>query len=105
MVRTLRSNLALSAHDCSKGGLAVTLSEMAIKSGRVGFKVDLDKLTEKAGRIEEKLFLESPSRFILDTERRQTNRVIRSFLQAAIVAGTIGETTDDQHLSFTASIQ
>jgi len=100
IVRTLRSNLALSAHDCSKGGLAVTLSEMTIKSGRVGFKVDLDKLPGKAGRIDEKLFSESPSRFILETERRQTNRVVRSFRRAGISAGKLGETTDDQHLSF-----
>src|SRR5207245_3329157 len=91
IVRTLRSNLALSAHDCSKGGLAVTLSEMAIKSGRVGFKVDLDRLPGKAGRIDEKLFSESPSRFILETERRKTNREIRSFRRAGILAGTLGE--------------
>src|SRR2546425_13000634 len=100
IVRTMRSNLALSAHDCSKGGLAVTLSEMAIKSGRVGFKVDLDRLPGKAGRIDEKLFSESPSRFILETERRRTNRVIRSFRRAGISAGELSETTDDQHLYF-----
>jgi phosphoribosylformylglycinamidine synthase len=50
IVRTVRSNLVLSAHDCSKGGLAVTLSEMAIKSGRVGFKVNLDRLPGKVTR-------------------------------------------------------
>jgi phosphoribosylformylglycinamidine synthase len=105
IVRTLRSNLVLSAHDCSKGGLAVTLSEMAIKSGRVGFKVNLDKLAGKASRTDERLFSESPSRFILETERRQTNRVIQSFRRIGIPVGKLGDTTDDQHLSFGDKMQ
>jgi phosphoribosylformylglycinamidine synthase subunit PurL len=99
IVRVLGSNLALSTHDCSKGGLAATLSEMAIKSGTVGFKVDLEGLPGKVGRLDEKLFSESHSRFILEIARRQTKRVMRSFRRIGIPALKIGETTDDQQLS------
>ncbi len=100
MVRMLRGNLALSAHDCSKGGLAVTLSEMAIKSGTVGFKVDLESLPGKTSKIDEKLFSESHSRFILEIARRQTKRVMQSFRRIGVGALKIGETTDDRELSF-----
>jgi phosphoribosylformylglycinamidine (FGAM) synthase-like enzyme len=80
--------------------LAVTLSEMAIKSGTVGFKVDLEGLPGKTTRIDEKLFSESHSRFILEVARRQTKRVMQSFRRIGIPALKIGETTDDQELSF-----
>src|SRR2546425_181205 len=73
----------------------------AIKPSPVISTIGLvEKQPGKAGRIDEKLFSESPSRFILETERRKTNRVIRSFRRAGISAGKLGETTDDQHLSF-----
>ena len=56
-----------SLHDCSKGGLAIALCEMAI-AGETGFDVSLDKIPNSCSSIENLLFSESASRYILGTD-------------------------------------
>jgi len=62
----IKDNLVTCAHDCSKGGLAIALCEMAL-AGRTGFEVDLDLIPNTCSRIDNLLFSESHSRFILAT--------------------------------------
>src|SRR5207244_12324872 len=59
--RIVGSGLVEAAHDISKGGLAVSLAEMAIQ-GRKGLTVDLDKVPTKTPNIAQLLFSESNSR-------------------------------------------
>jgi phosphoribosylformylglycinamidine synthase len=54
--------LIATAHDCSEGGLAVALAEMAIASG-VGF--ESDGIVADLGRLDAPLFGEAPSRIIV----------------------------------------
>jgi phosphoribosylformylglycinamidine synthase len=60
-----------ACHDCSEGGLAVTLSEMAF-SGSLGMEINLGKSTL---RDEAMLFSESNTRFVVEVrdEKRFTN--------------------------------
>jgi phosphoribosylformylglycinamidine synthase len=53
-------------HDCSKGGLAVALAEMAVAGGR-GARIDLRKVPASEGRTADILFSESHGRFVLAT--------------------------------------
>jgi phosphoribosylformylglycinamidine (FGAM) synthase-like enzyme len=62
----IKDNLVTCAHDCSKGGLAIALCEMAL-AGRTGVEVDLDLLPNTCSRIDNLLFSESHSRFIVAT--------------------------------------
>ncbi len=57
----IRSGLCTTAHDASDGGLAVTLAEMAIASGR-GMQISLPEI---AGRADIDLFGESAGRIVL----------------------------------------
>ena len=78
VLELIRSGLIDSAHDCSKGGLAVALSEMAIM-GNTGFTVDLASVPNDCRRLDELLFAESHSRYLVGT--REPERV-QSLLEA-----------------------
>lgn len=62
----IKKGLISCAHDCSKGGLAIALSEMAIGSGRT-IQIDLDSIPNSCKRLDNMLFSENPSRFIIGT--------------------------------------
>jgi len=63
--RSIRAGLVASCHDCSDGGLGVTLAETAFAGG-LGLEVDLrDIPAEEIGRNDELLFSESQSRFVV----------------------------------------
>src|SRR6185437_13342647 len=66
--RAIRQRLICAAHDCSEGGLAVTLAESCI-SGGVGGRFDLNVLLERsAGRRDQTLFGEAASRVVVQCE-------------------------------------
>ncbi|MCZ6554322.1 MAG: AIR synthase-related protein [SAR324 cluster bacterium] len=65
LARAMAQGLVRSAHDCSDGGLAVTLAETAF-AGALGLDVDLGGLAEAEGlRLDELLFSETPSRLVV----------------------------------------
>ncbi|MDQ5863972.1 MAG: AIR synthase-related protein, partial [Thermoproteota archaeon] len=66
VLNLIKKGLVSCAHDCSKGGFAVALSEMAI-AGSIGFKVRLDAVPNSCKQIDEILFSETHSRYIIAT--------------------------------------
>jgi len=66
VLNLIKEGLVNCAHDCSKGGFAVALSEMAI-AGSIGFKVRLDAIPNSCKRLDELLFSETHSRYIIAT--------------------------------------
>src|SRR2546427_9496707 len=76
VTKLIESGVVEAAHDISKGGLAVSLAEMAIQ-GQKGFTVDLDKVPTKTTNIAQLLFSESKPRFILESRPRNTPRIMR----------------------------
>lgn len=69
-LRLIRKNVVSSLHDCSKGGLAIALCEMAI-SGSNNFQIDLSKIPNSCSSISNLLFSETASRYILSTNNRK----------------------------------
>jgi len=65
LFRAIQGELILSAHDCSEGGLAVALAEMAI-AGRLGVEADLRVLSGEVARSDHALFSESHSRLVVE---------------------------------------
>ncbi len=65
--RAIRAGVVRACHDCSEGGLAVALAEMAL-AGRLGLEVDLALLPRSAGVAEDAvaLFAESCGRFLVE---------------------------------------
>ena len=89
LLRILRTGLVKAAHDISKGGLAVSLAEMAIQ-GDKGFNIDLDEVPSKTLRTDQLLFSETRSRFILESTPRNTGRILSMFRRSGIRAARIG---------------
>jgi len=94
LLRTLRSGRVESIHDVSKGGLAVALAEMSVQ-GRKGVTVDLDKVPNKTTRIDNLLFSESRSRFILETKPKDSTGIVSSFKRVGISTAKVGSVTDN----------
>ena len=62
-----KENLIEAIHDCSKGGLIVTLLEMAIQS-EMGFDILTDRIPHSCSRLDYLIFSESHNRFIFTTK-------------------------------------
>ena len=85
----ISKNLIKSVHDCSKGGLAIAISELCI-FGKIGCKIDLSSSLSS----EKMLFSESHSRYILivnknnlDTIKSILSDVQCSFSEIGIFSG------------------
>ena len=61
-------------HDCSKGGLAVAVSEICIKN-QVGCTVHLDKVPGEKLAVDRILFSESHSRYLLVIEKKNLKKI------------------------------
>ena len=83
----IKSGVVTCLHDCSKGGFAVALAEMAIAGSR-GFKVDLEAVPNSCGRIDELLFSESHSRYVIGT--KEPEKVRRALSSAGVPFAEIG---------------
>jgi phosphoribosylformylglycinamidine synthase subunit PurL len=85
----VRAGVVTCAHDCSKGGIAVALAEMAI-AGSVGFKVDLGALPSSCYRMDELLFSETHSRYVIAT--KNSDSVCRLLSEIGVPFAQIGKT-------------
>jgi phosphoribosylformylglycinamidine (FGAM) synthase-like enzyme len=91
VLKLVRSGLAGCAHDCSKGGLAVALAEMAI-AGQTGFKVDLSAVPNSCKALDELMFSESHSRYVIGTkEPEEVRRILPS---EGVAFAEIGKTAN-----------
>ena len=106
---TIQAGLVSAAHDCSDGGLAVTLAEMAF-SGGFGMNLDLTKAPcEGITSLDRLLFSESQSRVVL-TIPKANIPAAHTFL-AAVPHAILGTVIAEQELrvsgfgtSFTAPL-
>ena len=89
---SIRSGAVHSAHDCSDGGLAVTLSECAIAdpTARFGFDVDLSPWATLPQRAV--LFGEAHGRVVISTD--QPDAVLDIAARHGVAARTIGRVTN-----------
>ena len=90
------SQLILSAHDISEGGLAVTLAEMTMR-GEIGFDVDLGQ----TGNIstDKKMFSETGG-FVLEVTPDNVNAIQEIYKKHNIEPIQIGTTTSKPELVF-----
>jgi len=89
----VKKGLIRSMHDCSEGGIAVALAEMAF-SGKLGVTARLDQvaLKGKINRDDTVLFSESNSRFIVEVDPKNKNRFEQ--ILKGISFGLIGRVED-----------
>jgi phosphoribosylformylglycinamidine synthase len=90
MLRLIRSGLATSVHDCSKGGLGVAAAEMCIPQ-TMGATLEVDGIVASGLSLDEALFSESHGRFILTAkEKGVLGRLERSGIPFARIGTTGG---------------
>ena len=63
--------------------------------GRKGVTVDVDKFPNKTRRMDNLLFSESRSRFVLETKPKNSARRVNSFKRLGIPAAKVGTVTDN----------
>lgn len=70
-LEAIESGIINSAHDCSEGGLAVTLAESCVTNAgqMLGAKTKLDELKSSDIRLDEILFGEAPSRIVVSLSK------------------------------------
>ena len=97
----IADGLIVSCHDCSEGGLAVALAEMAFAGG-VGIEADLRGLPKgnDCSRIDTQLFSESNSRYIVEIEPENYDAFAKLMLNLPF--GQIGKVTEERILSIKA---
>jgi phosphoribosylformylglycinamidine synthase len=81
-----------SAHDCSEGGIAVTLAESAFAKS-VGFRVNLASLGLPPEFV---LFGEDSSRIVISCDRGNVSRIQEVTAKYRLSAEEIGETISDR---------
>ncbi len=86
--------IVTSVHDCSEGGLAVTLAEMAIQ-GEVGFRVDLTRAPGDADVVAAS-FAESASRVVVAAEAARVTEIVARARDAGVAVAEIGISGGDR---------
>jgi len=101
IAEAITQGLAVSCHDCSEGGLAVALAEMAFAGG-LGIEADLRGLPRSGdcSRIDTQLFSESNSRYIVEVEPENYDAFAKLMLNLPF--GQIGKVTTNKTLSIKA---
>lgn len=92
VAQAIADGLVASCHDCSEGGLAVALAEMAFAGG-LGIEADLRGLpaSKDCTRLDAQLFSESNSRYVVEVEPRHYDAFAKLMLNLPF--GQIGKVT------------
>ena len=100
LLSLIRQELVKSAHDCSEGGLAVTLAECCVShpSQPIGATIQLQ---QQRLRLDALLFGESPSRVVLTVAPYHVEEVLKAAREGGIAASRIGQVEGD---SFNLSV-
>ncbi len=84
-----------ACHDCSDGGLAVALMEMAMGGGR-GAEVFIDRIVSDDVAVETLLFSESQGRFVVEVDAESAGR-FEKIMGGAVIAN-VGRVSDDREV-------
>ena len=97
VAEAIASGLVVSCHDCSEGGLAVALAEMAFAGG-LGIEADLRGLprAKDCDRTDAQLFSESNSRYIVEVKPEKYDSFAKLMLNLPF--GQIAKITNAQTL-------
>jgi phosphoribosylformylglycinamidine synthase len=99
--RAAAAGILRSAHDCSDGGLGVTLAECAFDTGGIGFDVDVPRFTGGAAPgldpaspmgLIATIFGESASRVVVSVRAADRETLLQMAADAGVPAQLIGNT-------------
>ncbi|HEY7499090.1 MAG TPA: phosphoribosylformylglycinamidine synthase subunit PurL [Vicinamibacterales bacterium] len=88
LTRAASAGLLQSAHDCSDGGIAVTIAESAFDTSGIGVAVDLPRSISTAGT----LFGESASRAVISVKPEHLGKLMALAGELGVPAARVGRT-------------
>ncbi|MBM1154660.1 phosphoribosylformylglycinamidine synthase subunit PurL [archaeon] len=91
----IRADRCVAVHDVSKGGLAIAIAEMAIKGG-FGVDADVARAPRARIRIDELLFSETHSRFVLECRPDDVKAAIAIAQLRGVPVRVIGRVTTEK---------
>jgi phosphoribosylformylglycinamidine synthase len=90
VLHVIENGWAKNVHDCSKGGLAIAVSEIAMTSG-IGCVVSLDNVPSSKMPDDKILFSESHSRYLLSVSKSNLDAVLGYLRAKNTTFGIIGK--------------
>lgn len=90
VLEIINKNLAKNVHDCSKGGLAIAVSELCM-GNNIGCKILLENIPSKKLDIAELLFSETHSRYLIVIEKKNLNDIKKILTKAKLEYAVIGD--------------
>ena len=90
----IENELIKSAHDCSKGGLAIAISELCMMN-QVGCNVSLEKIPGEKLDSDKILFSESHSRYLVTVENKNLQKLEETLKKHNVSYSLIGEFIGD----------
>jgi phosphoribosylformylglycinamidine synthase subunit PurL len=89
----ISNNLTKLVHDCSKGGLAIAISELCMNNN-IGCKISLEKIPSQKLENDELLFSESHSRYLMVVEKKNLEKIIKILAEKKLDNAIIGNFED-----------
>ena len=90
----IENELIKSAHDCSKGGLAIAISELCM-TNQIGCNVSLEKIPGEKLDSDKILFSESHSRYLVTIENKNLQKLEEILKKYNVSYSLIGEFIGD----------
>ena len=89
ILELIKQDLVKIAHDCSKGGLGIGISKLCI-SNEIGCMISVEKIPAEKLRLDELLFSETHSRFLLVISNLDGKKALSFLEQKGITHASIG---------------
>ncbi len=95
VLSVIKKDLVKAAHDPSKGGLAVAISELCMMN-KIGCNVSLNKIPSKTLESVRKMFSETHSRYLIVAEKKNLKKLESELSKNKVPFGVIGKFGSDQ---------
>jgi phosphoribosylformylglycinamidine synthase len=95
LLELIRNGFIQSAHDCSEGGLLVTLGECCLAHPSALFGASV-RLTQGRLRLDALLFGESPSRILISVKPEHVEQVMEAVQRSGVPVAALGEVTQEK---------
>jgi len=103
VLKVIQSKLLKSAHDCSKGGLAVAVSELCM-TNQIGCNISLDNVPGEKLDVDRILFSESHSRYLLVIEKKNLKKLENILNKSKVSFKLIGQFKGEK-IQFTKGVK
>jgi phosphoribosylformylglycinamidine synthase subunit PurL len=97
VLELIHQDVVKVVHDCSKGGLAIGISKLCI-TNQTGCLIFIEKIPAEKIRLDELLFSETHSRFLLVISKKDGNKVMSFLEKRGIIHSSIGSFSGDNIL-------